>query len=87
MGHSPGPWKQDKTEVYEDNDGNWHIAEVGRRNHDIESLANARLIAAAPELLEACKLGAIVAAAIDPDIHGIINAAIAKATEELKNDH
>ncbi len=68
--HTPGPWKirkplhPDQRQI-EDRlisaGNNIHIAEVYQyQNHDNReangtALANARLIAAAPELLEACK--------------------------------
>lgn len=65
MAHTPGPWDYDAdsqevfgtTEKY----GSGWIARVvgndsdGRPLPDAERLANARLIAAAPELLAACK--------------------------------
>lgn len=58
--HTPGPWKQEY-QTYEDGahtcvanqDGDW-IADCGKESNP-ESEANARLIAAAPELLEALK--------------------------------
>lgn len=61
MAHTPGPWDCDGTEVYAEHlcvsiayrtrtcdEGNW------MPNEEVE--ANARLIAAAPELLEAARL-------------------------------
>ena len=61
MAHTPGPWGYDGTEVHAehlvicnayrsrtDDEGNW------MPNEEVE--ANARLIAAAPELLEAARL-------------------------------
>jgi len=67
--HTRGPWKYEKTStgilhVFNTVNGRavWTIAEVyknldGVNNEELlkESEANARLIAAAPELLEACK--------------------------------
>jgi hypothetical protein len=56
--HTPGPWtthKMGNTIYYyqiENNKGKW-IADV--KNQDQHSEANARLITAAPELLEVCK--------------------------------
>ena len=60
MGHTPGPWGCDGTEVHAehlvicnayrsrtDDEGNW------MRSEEVE--ANARLIAAAPDLLAACQ--------------------------------
>lgn len=53
--HTPGPWKMDKWNTVKDIVGNTILVEglalSGRTNH--ESLANTRLIAAAPDLLEA----------------------------------
>lgn len=57
-GHTPGPWVKDGCVVLsndEDRGMRFAIAErVRGRNHDDQE-ANARLIAAAPELLEAVK--------------------------------
>jgi hypothetical protein len=60
--HTPGPWLVTKTQVGEHmihlEDGS-SIALVGDGPHEGDvrtSEANARLIAAAPELLEACKI-------------------------------
>ncbi len=59
--HTPGPWKigvrqptSDKF-IYSSNGG--EVADCDRKTnfHD-ENLANARLIASAPELLDACEL-------------------------------
>lgn len=50
--HTPGPWRVVVEEEYDD------YLVVDKDNHciaDILPLANARLIAAAPDLLEACK--------------------------------
>lgn len=57
MEHTPGPWKQNKEALIAINKGTKHIAMV---NYDSEGVArceaNANLIAAAPDLLYACKL-------------------------------
>ena len=62
--HTPGPWKhEDRTYVYALNEqgSNRFYVDVqrGRANGELtqlaELLANARLIAAAPDLLEACE--------------------------------
>jgi len=54
--HTPGPWKaslrhgnSDEWEIMSPSDGNWKVATVDTIK------ANANLIAAAPELLEALK--------------------------------
>lgn len=57
--HTPGEWKTDGTEVFVEtgnpyNDG--IIADTGWCRDYSEGLANARLIAAAPKLLEALKM-------------------------------
>lgn len=85
--HTPGPWKCDSSRVHtsiETNEG-LHIAMVSYGNVTMEKhLANARLIAAAPELLEALEYY------IDNgDDHKAIDkarAAIAKAKGETEND-
>ena len=64
-GHTEGKWKIDDRVRYSINVGNKHIAMVNvynavepeRRIDCNEGLANARLIAAAPELLAACDEG------------------------------
>ena len=66
MKHTPGPWKVREPDHFVDGlahmvvsehpqEGYWHIAEIGTHNGRKESEANARLIAAAPEMLEALK--------------------------------
>ena len=50
-GHTPGPWKNNKSEIYTDNQQESFIADVFDENGDWQ--ANARLIASAPDLLEA----------------------------------
>ena len=59
MKHTPGPWKIDENKAYpvgviQDDEMGLGIAEIGEWNS--RNIANARLIAAAPDLLEACKL-------------------------------
>ena len=56
--HTPGPWEADVTNVFEYSGGkdrlHFRVARCdfdGQRNN--EAIANARLIAAAPEMLEA----------------------------------
>jgi hypothetical protein len=91
--HTPGPWKEDAwvgTDPYDDPDG--PFVEVGNVRWSpnkvdvpaaIEQTANARLIAAAPELLEACEglLNALPSATTHPAIKAA-RAAIAKAKGE-----
>ena len=58
MAHTTGPWKVDSGEALKVRNNSGSIATVmqthltGRRSND-ETMANARLIAAAPEMLEA----------------------------------
>lgn len=90
MKHTPGPWQ-----FYADvpsTDPNWHIVTNASRmrvlaNVHIEpgnevDLANAKLIAAAPELLDALKLAEQWLegwASAEPEL-AIVRVAIAKAT-------
>ncbi len=56
--HTPGPWARRGTHIhYQPNPGGYRfdIAEVFRDVESETAEANARLIATAPELLEACK--------------------------------
>lgn len=56
MAHTPGPWTADATATVRSMDG-WIVAEVlGGGTGKVEMHPNARLIAAAPDLLKACKL-------------------------------
>ena len=93
--HTPGPWigagpsfgdplPRYTTEIVterEDEDGAaTSICELPFHHHDDENEANARLIAAAPELLETCKVAlGIIGFGAE---HDQISAAIAKATGE-----
>lgn len=97
--HTPGPWTPEFGEAYRvraQQDGGQVAIMMnlkgrhglaGRRNGD-EVAANARLIAAAPELLEALKACAAVCAGETMNKRGLISAleqaraAIAKATGE-----
>lgn len=84
--HSPAPWKAriDETATVRDKDGQiaifTHLKTVtgGRRNSD-EVAANARLAAAAPELLESLQ-NMVNAFGFDIDITIKARAAIDKAT-------
>jgi hypothetical protein len=81
--HTPGPWLcgikkgidtcNDKCKVFAKNDSFFAIVD-GTKNHT-ENLANARLIAAAPELLEALQLMASDYAAKIPDAEWTANSA------------
>ena len=86
--HTPGPWV-----VYDDsNNGKTNRIEIAARGKTVariyhsvpeEDLPNARLIAAAPDLLEALQYMVNACPAIDPsgeDAHAHARAAIAKAT-------
>jgi len=58
--HTPGPWKYSTNvgptkALIVENDGST-VVEIGNRTHDSRFVHNARLIAAAPDLLEACKV-------------------------------
>lgn len=103
--HLPGPWEQTRTKYLvklsasSPSDGTWHFfAKVcvrikGEGKDDETGLANARLIAAAPELLEALKKLTMMArtsgGTAGPDA-GLMEAcaeaesAIAKATGETE---
>jgi hypothetical protein len=88
--HTPGPWV-----FYDDsNDGKTKRIEIAARGKTVariyhsvpkEDLPNARLIAAAPDLLEALEYMVNTCPAIDPsggDAHTRARYAIAKATGE-----
>ncbi len=60
MSHTPGEWKRILTGIFTDEDNPQTIAYCDdhrnkSRRPPEEHIANARLIAAAPDLLEACK--------------------------------
>jgi hypothetical protein len=88
MSHTPGPWQyrsnSHDTLFIVEGDGllvtsmSWHSSIRERYPLRMESQANARLIAAAPELLEALKRVAFKTG--NPEISAIAQAAIAKAT-------
>ena len=54
MKHTPGPWQQNGSHIYGPDPKRYGIAQLMYAD-PLESDANARLIAAAPELLEALK--------------------------------
>ena len=83
--HTPGPWGLRRSEtgpwaVFDAN-GNW-AAVTTKKQWPAEDLANARLIAAAPDLLEAliALTSPICSEVEDAEAHALARAAIAKAT-------
>jgi len=84
--HSPSPWRV--APDFSDDHGQFSIlcaegcgiamAEAWIGEHRAEATANARLIAAAPEMYEALK-ALNKAGGIWPDLHPMVLAAIAKA--------
>lgn len=88
MAHTPGPWAVDEIRSVQAITwcGEVCIADVGGNADEEEQLANARLIAAAPDLLAACE--AMIAAEKACDILAgdsaitAIRAAIARAKGE-----
>jgi hypothetical protein len=86
--HTPGPWKASFTKITDVVAGNGAlIAKCERLNGLVNLQANQRLIAAAPDLLEALKRCAGALGVVspggrdDPDVLAA-RAAIAKATGE-----
>jgi len=81
MKHTPGPWHPAHDQVVTDNDS--LICSLSGLRGPGYTQANARLIAAAPELLEALRglLNALPSATTHPAISAA-RAAIAKATGE-----
>ena len=86
--HTPGPWTATPTAGHETHGQSVVYAEADGKDVAViyDGKANARLIAAAPELLAACKA---IAALMDgqgranmPEVAGQARAAIAKATVE-----
>jgi hypothetical protein len=94
--HTPGPWTYDFTDAHGNHYGGFSVevngavicGRAGWPSRAEESLANARLIAAAPELLEAAKH-----AAMEWRLHGqltdscrVLERAIAKAEGSARLD-
>jgi hypothetical protein len=82
MSHTPGPWKvADRFHVWTADKVGCEVAAVCVENLDDDGLgqadADARLIAAAPDLLAACKLA--LTAGDQQYVQFILRAAIAKA--------
>jgi len=95
-GHTPGPWFVDPDDTLairapDGDDEPWHVAEVIEYcGEGDQTEANARLIAAAPDLLEALKeLHKKTVIGTDAERHAALHqawAAIYKATTEPKGD-
>jgi hypothetical protein len=90
--HTPGPWSERNGRIFQNDRPELTIANVGRAFDGDYSPANTRLIAAAPELLEALKLcqsniSSLLASA-HPKVYGewltVVSAAIARSTGETK---
>ena len=81
--HTPGPWKEDGFKIT-DSKGKLICRVDSEGGSDAFDMANARLIAAAPELLEGLKALADIAEDEDnyPTFTERARKAIAKATEE-----
>jgi hypothetical protein len=101
-GPTRGPWKVDEADIHPDHKtllGYYVAAPSGGRicktftnclvTTDEACIANARLIAAAPELLEACRTAETILMIVEPRSHKaeyvgaleVVRAAIAKATQ------
>lgn len=86
--HTPAPWAHRNGRIYAADRENLTIANVARAADGDYSPANARLIAAAPELLEALNLAELFMSGFEGDSMQVelegqlrkIRAAIAKAT-------
>ncbi|MEN6401634.1 MAG: hypothetical protein ABFD94_06790 [Armatimonadia bacterium] len=72
MAHTPGPWRVALqsdyawTEINVDAGTRAYVCTCGHKG-DVEAEANARLIAAAPELLTACRELRVLAGQMAPD--------------------
>ncbi len=84
--HTPGPWYRGEVDnsiyIWEEGGDGGFIAEVSSEDTDAETLvANARLIAAAPELLEALEL---CRKALDfPSVHSASRVAFQYAVDAI----
>lgn len=79
--HTPGPWKQEYEGGSISQSSNIHkiiVYDEGKFDNE-EGQANARLIAAAPELLEACKTVLKGTEYMTQDDFNLIKSAIARA--------
>lgn len=83
--HTPGPWSRDKNDSLCSPDGRqvyvWNSG-LGNSYRSEETDANARLIAAAPELLEACEAAEWNSLDLPEHVRIKLQAAIAKAKGE-----
>ncbi len=82
--HTPGPWQFDGLDKIIGDQGNAEVCQVwGAAVEDQDGYANARIIAAAPDLLEACKCALnsldMIGATRGSPITTQLRAAIAKA--------
>ena len=82
--HTPGPWKVEQSQEYESTytivNGPGFLSHWVNPNAEEEEAANARLIAAAPDLLVACRMALNDRMYKDwPAIADALMAAIAKA--------
>lgn len=88
--HTPGPWKSSWNGRWLiQTGGGWLIAKVwppkARGGFSPENVeANARLIAAAPELLEACRTALVELQNLALAMHPNSNGCIARAVEAIK---
>jgi len=93
--HTPGPWETLKIAergvvdyaIYPSNQIGFNVAKVLDGGSECETASNARLIAAAPELLDVCEafigwIGDGVAGEMLADIRARARAAIEKARKE-----
>ena len=65
--HTPGPWEADALGSIR-SVGGWFVAEALHAESEAKGQANARLIAAAPDLLRACRGLLLVAERMDADL-------------------
>jgi hypothetical protein len=77
--HTPGPWIVDREFNVIQSQSRRSVATTGGHSNSsdvegvhVENVANARLIAAAPELLEACKRAVAILSACPPTVRQII---------------
>lgn len=73
-GHTPGEWKVDPASPYQVAHGYSTVAEAAMTYGLQRAIANAKLIAAAPDLLEACELAKqhLVTDLVEPGRTGVL---------------